>query len=119
MLLEKLVSNAPSSDTLQVMAKQLPAGWVGLEYGNLPHVSDAAQLMNDAWGKITCTSDACWKHARCLDRNESTCSNTANNVEQIDQEFCGTNEHHPFIPATVRCLCSPHAQFKWSRCADK
>ena len=66
MLLEKLVSNAPSFDTLQVMAKQLPAGCAGLEYGNPPHVSDAAQLMKDAWGKFTSeTIAACWKHARC------------------------------------------------------
>ena len=87
MLLEKLVSNAPSFDNLQVMAKQLPAGCAGLEYGNPPHVSDAAQLMKDSWGKITSeTIAACWKRAKCLGGNESTCSNTADYVEQIDQE---------------------------------
>ena len=50
---------------LQSLASQLPSGCAGLVYGNPPHVSDAIELLAEAWESIQPNSVAsCWKRAK-------------------------------------------------------
>ena len=68
-LVGKLVEIADRYDELQVLAKQLPAGHAGLQYGCQPHVRDAIMLLKEAWDSISpSTIAACW---RCLSVTES------------------------------------------------
>ncbi|KAL5491313.1 hypothetical protein EMCRGX_G016576 [Ephydatia muelleri] len=67
------------------MARQLPAGCAVLEDSCPPHLSDAAQIMNDAWNSITAnTIAACWKHTPCLDVNEER--DSVDFVARIEQD---------------------------------
>ena len=69
-----------------MMARQLPAGCAVLEDSCPPHLSDAAQMMNDAWNSITAnTIAACWKHTPCLDVNEER--DSVDFVARIEQDF--------------------------------
>ena len=49
---------------LQVMARQLPPGCAGLDYGSPPHVRDAIVILKEAWDKISSSViSACWVHS--------------------------------------------------------
>ena len=66
-LLEKVVTTASKFDQLQVLAKHLPSGTAGLQYGNPPHVGDAMVLVKEAWSTVLpSVIEACWRHANCL-----------------------------------------------------
>ena len=66
-LLTELVSTVPTYQNLQQMAKHLPSGHAGLQYGCAPHVSDAAELIKESWDNIQReTIEACWKHSKYL-----------------------------------------------------
>ena len=79
------------------MAKQLPAGCAGLDYGSPPHVGDAIVLLKEAWDKISPPTIAgCWVHSRCLPLNESTelAATERNYYQKLDadsvQAMCNT-----------------------------
>ena len=66
-LLLKVVETAESYAGLQVMARQLPNGCAGLQYGSPAHVGDAVMILKEEWDSITpSTIAACWAHSRCL-----------------------------------------------------
>ena len=66
-LLEKVISTADSFLELQVMAKTLPTGSAGLNYGCAAHVRDAIDLVKLAWDSLSpSVIAACWEHAHCL-----------------------------------------------------
>ena len=71
-LLGRLVSTAPSFTNLQLLAKDLPQGCVGLTYGCPPHVSDATELVKEAWNNISpSTIAACWQRAQCISASDA------------------------------------------------
>ena len=67
LLLGKVVSVANNYTELQALAAQMTAGCAGLDYGSQAHVSDAINLVVEAWNCISSSVVlACWKHAKCL-----------------------------------------------------
>ena len=65
-LLSRLVETVESYPQLQAMAKQLPAGCAGLDYGSPPHIGDAIVLLKEAWDEISPSIiSGCWVHSHC------------------------------------------------------
>eukprot|EP00731_Ephydatia_muelleri_P037465 Em0478g1a len=72
-LLSRLVEVADNYGDLQAMAKQLPQGSAGLQYGCPPHVRDAITLLKQSWDSISpsCIT-ACFVHSHCLPASDNT-----------------------------------------------
>ena len=94
-LLGRLLETADRYDELQVLAKHLPAGHAGLQYGCQPHVGDAIMLLKEAWDSISpSTIAACWVHSKCL---------SVTDTAQIASE-CRTY-NSKLVPMTIEAMC--------------
>ena len=68
------------------MAKHLPSGHAGLEYGCAPHVRDAAELIKESWDNIQSDAiEACWKHSKCLAAQDTGSTNSEDHISRIKQ----------------------------------
>ena len=95
-LLGRLVEIADRYDELQVLAKHLPAGHAGLQYGCQPHVRDAIMLLKEAWDSISpSTIAACWVHSKCLSVTETA---------RVASDCCSYNSK--LEPMTIEAMCN-------------
>ena len=66
-LLENLFLNADKFSQLQLLAKQLPTGCTGLDYGCPAHIADAVTILKQVWDDMSpAVISGCWHHSHCL-----------------------------------------------------